>query len=289
MIPLHDDNPTSLTPFVTVGLIAACVLVFLWQVSLPPEAMEAALYGYGMIPAVLFGERELAPGLAAIPAELSVVTSMFLHGGWMHLIGNMLYLWIFGNNVEDAMGHGRFVAFYLLCGLAAAFAQAFQDPSSTVPMIGASGAIGGVLGAYLLLYPQARVLVLIPLGFFFYTLRIRALYVLGFWFLLQFFLSAMTAGQQGGVAYWAHIGGFLAGMALILPFRRKGFPLFAGPQGSPGPQGSRGPAPSAHQAPTPRQAPPPARARQTVIKERPGSRTRLPQSGLIRPRKGPRR
>jgi hypothetical protein len=150
-------------------------------------------------------------------------------------------------------------------------------------MIGASGAIGGVLGAYLLLYPQARVLVLIPLGFFFYTLRIRALYVLGFWFLLQFFLSAMTAGQQGGVAYWAHIGGFVAGMVLILPFRRKGFPLFAGPQGSRGPQGPRGPAPSA------RQAPPPSGARQTMIKDRPGSRTRLPQSGRIRPPKGPRR
>ncbi len=289
MIPLHDDNPTSLTPFVTVGLIVVCVAVFLWQVSLPPAAMEAALYGYGMIPAVLFGERELAPGLAAIPVELSVVTSMFLHGGWMHLIGNMLYLWIFGNNVEDAMGHGRFVAFYLLCGLAAAFAQAFQDPGSTVPMIGASGAIGGVLGAYLLLYPQARVLVLIPLGFFFYTLRIRALYVLGFWFLLQFLQSAMTAGQQGGVAYWAHIGGFVAGMALIVPFRRKGFPLFAGPQGSRGPQRSHGPARSAHQAPTPRQAPPPTRARDTVVKDRPSTHTRLPQSGRIRPPKGPRR
>jgi hypothetical protein len=156
-------------------------------------------------------------------------------------------------------------------------------------MIGASGAIGGVLGAYLLLYPQARVLVLIPLGFFFYTLRIRALYVLGFWFLLQFLQSAMTAGQQGGVAYWAHIGGFVAGMVLILPFRRKGFPLFAGPQGSRGPQRSHGPAPSTHQAPTPRPAPPPTRARDTVVKDRPGSRTRLPQSGLTRPRKGPRR
>ena len=126
MIPLHDDNPTTLTPIVTVGLIAACVAVFLWQVSLPPAAMEAALYSYGMIPAVLFGERELPPALAAVPAELSVVTSMFLHGGWMHLIGNMLYLWIFGNNVEDAMGHLRFLVFYLLCGLAAAFAQAFR-------------------------------------------------------------------------------------------------------------------------------------------------------------------
>ena len=276
MIPLHDDNPTTLTPIVTVGLILACVAVFLWQVTLPPGAAVRAVYAYGMIPAVLFGEHELA----AIPAAASVLTSMFLHGGWMHLIGNMLYLWIFGNNVEDAMGHGRFVVFYLLSGLAAALAQAFQDPGSAVPMIGASGAIGGVLGAYLLLYPQARVLVLIPLGFFFYTLRIRALYVLGFWFVLQFFQSAMTAGQQGGVAYWAHIGGFLAGMVLILPFRRKGFPLFAGPQGS------RGPAPSARQAaPTPRQAPTPTPTRGMVVKGRSSSRTRLPQSGRVRPPK----
>ncbi len=287
MIPLHDDNPTSLTPFVTVGLIAACVAVFLWQVTLPPEASVQAVYAYGMIPAVLFGEHELPPEVAAIPAELSVVTSMFLHGGWMHLIGNMLYLWIFGNNVEDAMGHLRFIAFYLLCGLAAALAQAFQDLGSTVPMIGASGAIGGVLGAYVLLYPQARVLVLVPLGFFFYTLRIRALYVLGFWFVLQFLQSAMTAGQQGGVAYWAHIGGFVAGMVLILPFRRKGFPLFAGPQGSRGPVPRQAPTPTP--TPTPSRPPPPARARDTVVKDRPSTRTRQPQSGRIRPPKGPRR
>ncbi len=147
----------------------------------------------------------------------------------------MLYLWIFGNNVEDAMGHGRFIVFYLLCGLAAALAQAFQDPGSTVPMIGASGAIGGVLGAYLLLYPRARVLVLVPFGFFMHMMRIPALFVLGFWFVLQFIQSALSDGQEGGVAYWAHIGGFLAGMALIVPFRKKSFRLFAGPHGSPGP------------------------------------------------------
>jgi membrane associated rhomboid family serine protease len=184
-----------------------------------------------MIPAVLFGERALPPELATIPSELSVITSMFLHGGWLHLIGNMLYLWIFGNNVEDAMGHVRFVVFYLLCGTAAALTQAVQDPASTVPMIGASGAIGGVLGAYLLLYPRARVLVLIPLGFFMHTLRLPAIAVLGFWFVLQFLQSAMTAGQVGGVAYWAHIGGFIAGMVLIVPFRSKGIPLFRGRRG----------------------------------------------------------
>ncbi len=284
MIPLHDDNPTTLMPIVTVGLIVACVSVFLWQVALPPGEAERAVYAYGMIPAVLFGARELPAELAAIPAELSVITAMFLHGGWMHLIGNMLYLWIFGNNVEDAMGHGRFVVFYLLCGLAAALAQAFQDPGSTVPMIGASGAIGGVLGAYVLLYPQARVLVLIPLGFFFYTLRIRALYVLGFWFVLQFVSSALAGEQAGGVAYWAHIGGFVAGMVLILPFRKKGFPLFAGPRGGRAAP-RRGFRPNTGPTGQPKAQPKDRRA--TVVPERTGNRSRLPQSGRIWRRKGP--
>ena len=275
MIPLHDDNPTTLTPFVTVGLILACVAVFMWQVTLPPGAAERALYAYGMIPAVLFGERALSAELAAIPATLSVLTSMFLHGGWMHLIGNMLYLWIFGNNVEDAMGHGRFVVFYLLCGLAAALAQAFQNPDSAVPMIGASGAIGGVLGAYVLLYPRARVLVLVPLGFFFYTLRVPAMLVLGLWFGLQFVNTALSADQVGGIAYWAHIGGFVAGMVLILPFRKKGFPLFAGPRAAPA-----APRRGARSALEPKDR------RATVVPRRTGSHMRLPQSGRIWPRKG---
>jgi len=286
MIPLHDDNPTTLTPIVTVALIVACVAVFLWQVGLPPGGFERAVYAYGMIPAVLFGERELPAELVAIPATLSVFTSMFLHGGWMHLIGNMLYLWIFGNNVEDAMGHGRFVVFYLLCGLAAAFAQAFQDPGSTVPMIGASGAIGGVLGAYVLLYPQARVLVLIPLGFFFYTLRIRALYVLGSWFVLQFVSTVLAGDQVGGVAYWAHIGGFVAGMVLILPFRKKGFPLFASARGG-RPNASTPDQPPGREPEARPPGPKPKDRRATVVPNRAGSHTRLPQSGRIRPRKGP--
>ncbi len=228
MIPLHDDNPTTRFPFVTIGLIAASTLVFLWQRTLPPGAAEQAVYSFGMIPAVLFGEARLSADLVAVPAMLSVLTSMFMHGGWMHLIGNMLYLWIFGNNIEDATGHGRFIAFYLLSGVAAAMSQALQDPASTVPMIGASGAIGGVLGAYALLFPRARVLVLIPLGFFITTIRVPALLVLGFWIVLQFVQSAMTPAGGGGVAYWAHIGGFLAGLALIVPLKGKGFPLFGG-------------------------------------------------------------
>ncbi len=230
MIPLHDDNPTTIKPIVTIGLSVVCVLVFLWQNSLPPGADERAIYAFGTIPAVIFGSAQLSADIAAIPAQLSLLTAMFLHGGWMHLIGNMLYLWIFGNNIEDAMGHGRFIAFYGLCGIAAGLAQAVQDPGSTIPMIGASGAIGGVLGGYLLLYPRARVLVLIPLGFFMTMLRIPALWVLGFWFVLQFIQSAASAGQPGGVAYWAHIGGFLAGVVLIVPMRNKAFPLFGRPR-----------------------------------------------------------
>jgi rhomboid family protein len=228
MIPLHDDNPTSRFPYVTIGLIAASTLVFLWQQSLPPVAAQQAVYSFGMIPAVLFGEARLSPDLAAVPVVLSVLTSMFMHGGWMHLIGNMLYLWIFGNNIEDATGHGRFIAFYLLSGVAAAMSQALQDPASTVPMIGASGAIGGVLGAYALLFPRARVLVLIPIFFFITTIRVPALLVLGFWIVLQVVQTAVAPAGAGGVAYWAHIGGFLAGLILIVPLRRKGFPLFGG-------------------------------------------------------------
>ena len=225
MIPLHDDNPTALAPVVTIGLIAACSLVWLWQFGHPPAGQQQIVYALGVTPAVLLGERALAAELAWTPPVFTLLSSMFLHGGWMHLIGNMLYLWIFGNNVEDAMGHVRFVAFYLLCGIAAALAQIAADPASTIPMVGASGAIGGVLGAYLVLHPQARVLVLIPLGFFTRLIYVPAFLVLGLWFVLQF-LSAPMTQQGGGVAYWAHIGGFVAGAALIFPFRRRGVVLF---------------------------------------------------------------
>lgn len=221
MIPLHDDNPTTITPLLTIVLIVINVFVFLWQVSLPPMEQERIVFALGSIPAVLFGEAALATEIALVPPELSVLTSMFLHGGWLHLIGNMLYLWIFGNNVEDAMGHVRFVVFYLLCGIAAALAQALQDPSSTIPMIGASGAIGGVLGAYLILHPTARILVLIPLGILFPVIRVPAVVVLGIWFLMQFLESAARPAGAGGVAYWAHIGGFVAGAVLIFVFKRR--------------------------------------------------------------------
>ena len=219
MIPLRDDNPTRTTPVVNYALVAACALVFLWQISLGTRG-EAAIYAYGLIPDVLLGDARLPPGLAVVPPWMTVFTSMFLHGGWMHLIGNLLYLWIFGDNIEDRLGHGRYVVFYLLCGIAAALAQALPDPGSQVPMVGASGAISGVLGAYLLLFPRAHVLVLIPLGPFAHLTRLPALWVLGLWFAMQL-LSEMFAAGGAGVAFRAHIGGFVAGMVLLPLMRRR--------------------------------------------------------------------
>ncbi len=226
MFPLHDDNPCSIKPVVTISIIVACVAIFFWQLSLGQNA-HLAVFSFGMIPAVLFGIRELPPELITVPSFATLFTSMFLHGGWMHIIGNMLYLWIFGNNVEDAMGHRRFIVFYLLCGVAAAMTQALPNTASQVPMIGASGAISGVLGAYLLLYPHARVLVAIPIVFFLYTVRIKAGWVLGFWFAIQIGSSLASGDQQGGVAWGAHIGGFIAGLALIPFFKYKRVRLLA--------------------------------------------------------------
>jgi membrane associated rhomboid family serine protease len=226
MIPLHDDNPTRTFPVVTIALITGCTLVFLWQLTLGPKSGQAVVYALGLIPAVVLHKVSLQPGLAVVAPAATVFTSMFLHGGFLHLGGNMLYLWIFGNNVEDAMGHGRFLVFYLLCGTAAACGQILQDPGSQVPMIGASGAISGVLGAYLLLYPHARVLVVIPLVFIPYIVRIPAAWVLGLWFFLQLLSSLLSRGGEAGVAWFAHIGGFIAGMLLILVFKRRGVRLF---------------------------------------------------------------
>jgi membrane associated rhomboid family serine protease len=221
VIPLRDDNPSGTAPIVTIVFIVMCVLVFLWQLSFGPQGGQRIVYALGVVPATLLGQGQLPPELSLVSPWMTVFTSMFMHGGWMHLIGNMLYLWIFGDNVEDSMGHGRFVVFYLLCGIAAVLAQALPDPSSTIPMIGASGAISGVLGAYLLLYPHARVLVAIPLGFFLHTMRIPAGLVLVLWFGLQLFSSAMAQPGQGGVAFRAHIGGFIAGMILIPLFKQR--------------------------------------------------------------------
>jgi len=224
MIPLSDDNAPARTPVITRVLVGMCVLVFLWQMTLGPQGGQAAVYALGAIPAVLLGREMLPAELAVVPPTLTVLTSMFMHGGLMHLLGNMLYLWIFGDNVEDSMTRPRFVVFYALCGAAAVLAQALPDPDSTIPMVGASGAISGVLGAYLLLFPHARVLVAIPLGFVIQTVRLPAGAVLALWFVLQL-LSNLLASGQGGVAFRAHIGGFIAGMLLIPLFRRKDVPL----------------------------------------------------------------
>ena len=225
MIPLHDDNPTERMPLVTIAFIAACVLVFLYQASLPVGPGQTFVFQYGAIPALLFGQGELSSHVVAIPAFATLFTSMFLHGGLMHLIGNMLYLWIFGNNIEDVMGHAKYLVFYLACGLLAALSHAITDPSSPVPMVGASGAISGVLGAYILLFPRAHVLVLKPgLG----TTRVAAGLVLGMWFVMQLFSGGMSVGSKGGgVAFFAHIGGFVVGMALIGLFKRRDVPFFA--------------------------------------------------------------
>ncbi len=225
MIPLNDDNPTERTPVVTIVCIVACVLVFFYQASLPSDSGDRFVLQYGAIPALVFGQDNLPEMDVTIPAYTTLITSMFLHGGWMHLIGNMLYLWIFGNNIEDVMGHAKYVAFYLTCGILAALSHALTDPSSLVPMVGASGAISGVLGAYVLLFPRARVLVLMPgLG----ATRVPAGVVLGMWFVMQLLSGGMSIGSTGGgVAFFAHIGGFVAGMALIGLFKRPDVHFFA--------------------------------------------------------------
>jgi len=215
MIPLKDDNPTSGKPVVTYFLIGACVLIFLIQLSSQSYKTGQLFYSYGLIPSVLMGHNQLPMDLYVVPAFITIFTSMFMHGGFMHLIGNMLYMWIFADNIEDNLGRSKFLIFYLLAGIGAAMTQVFMDTQSQIPMVGASGAIGGVLGAYLINHPNAKVLVLIPFGFFSQLIKIRALYVLGFWFILQF------VSTGGGVAYAAHIGGFVSGMILILFFNKK--------------------------------------------------------------------
>ncbi len=215
MIPLKDDNPTSGKPIITYFIIGSCTLIFLLQLSSDTYQSGELFYSYGLIPSVLMGNNQLPLDLYAIPSWLTIFTSMFMHGGFMHLIGNMLYMWIFADNIEDNLGPSKFLIFYLLAGIGAGMTQVLMDTYSQIPMVGASGAIGGVLGAYLINYPNAKVLVLIPFGFFSQLIKIRALYVLGFWFILQFISTG------GGVAYAAHIGGFISGMILILFFNKK--------------------------------------------------------------------
>ncbi len=223
MIPLRDNLPTSRPPLVTLGIIGLNIYVFLKEFLLGPRAGNRFILYYGLIPCSLTGSCQVV-GRAFSP-EVSLFTSMFVHAGFFHLAGNMLYLWIFGNNVEEAMGRLRYTAFYLLCGLAAAFTQIYISPASRIPMVGASGAISGVLGAYLVLFPFARVLTLIPLGFFTQVVEIPALIVLGFWIVVQMLNGLLTFNfQGGGVAVFAHIGGFFFGLLLIGIFKRRAVP-----------------------------------------------------------------
>ena len=215
MIPLKDDNPTQSKPIVTYYLIGICIVIFIIQLLSTSYRTGTFFYSYGLIPSVLLGKLQLSENMYIIPSYLTVITSMFVHGGFMHLIGNMLYMWIFADNIEDDLGPVNFFIFYILSGVGAAMTQVLIDTHSQVPMVGASGAIGGILGAYLINYPNAKVLVLIPFGFFSQLIKIKALYVLGFWFVLQFISSG------GGVAYAAHIGGFVSGVILILFFNKK--------------------------------------------------------------------
>ena len=229
MIPLHDNNPVHSKPFVTIGLIGICTVVFLWELILPLREQMKIVHGLGVIPAYLFKQETQTAASYLIPPWMTIITSMFLHGGWMHLIGNMLYLWIFGNNIEDAMGHVKFFMFYLLCGTIAVFANALPDTSSMIPMIGASGAISGVLGAYLLLYPQAKVLIIVPLVFIMYSVWWPAWLVLLFWFVWQIASSILYASTEGGgVAWGAHIGGFAAGVLLVGFFKHRHVKFFKG-------------------------------------------------------------
>jgi membrane associated rhomboid family serine protease len=232
VLPLHDDNPATSSPYLTVGIIIACTLVYVWQhLTLNEAGAQQAAYAFGVVPAVLTGREILPPEMALIPAAATILSSMFLHGGLLHLAGNMLYLWVFGNNVEDAMGHVRFFIFYVVCGAAAVFAQVLTNPGSTVPMVGASGAISGVLGAYMLLYPRARVLLGLPLGFLIVQLgRFPAVWVLAAWFALQLLVGSIAAARigsgEGGIAFGAHLGGFIAGLALVTLFKRRDVQLW---------------------------------------------------------------
>lgn len=225
MIPISDDNPTRIAAIVNWVIMLACVAAYVWEFSLGRQ-MDAAITILGFTPGALTGPAHRLPGYVTVPGAATIFTSMFLHGGLLHLAGNMLYLWIFGNNIEDAMGHIRYLFFYLVCGVVAALTMAYINPTSQIPMVGASGAISGVLAAYMLLFPRARVTVIVPLGIIFYPLVISAMWVVGFWFVLQLISAAFTPIGQPGVAFWAHVGGFAAGIVLTPFLKSSQFRMF---------------------------------------------------------------
>ncbi len=224
MIPLKDNNPTKTFPFITIAIIILNVFIFIVELA-QGQHLEGFIRSFGCIPYEVTTGIDIEP-YVFFPLRFTILTSMFLHGGWMHIIGNMLYLWIFGNNIEDKLGHFRFICFYFLVGVVATAAQIFINPSSTIPQIGASGAISGILGAYIVLFPKTKVLTLIPIFYIIRIVTLPAFVVLGFWIVLQIvngFVS-LSYTAHGGVAFFAHIGGFISGTAFIYPFligRRK--------------------------------------------------------------------
>lgn len=221
MVPLRDDNPTFITPYITYAIIGINILVFLKQMSLTPSQLDQFFQLYAVVPKELTASFQGIPVHQQFPELLTLITSQFLHGGFLHIGGNMLYLWIFGNNVEEQLGHFKYLIFYLTCGALAALTQWYFSPFSSIPSLGASGAIAGVMGAYILRFPQAQILTLIPLGFILTTVRIPAIFFLGFWFLQQALYSFASLNvtsnvgmESGGIAYWAHAGGFIFGFIL---------------------------------------------------------------------------
>lgn len=233
MIPLSDSPPARRYPYVTIAFIVLNVLVFLYEVVLPAPQLEQFVRTYGVTPAATIGALD-EPLPVALPIYLTLVTSMFIHGGLLHIVGNMIFLWVFGDNVESRLGHVRFVIFYFLSGFGAAFFQILVQPYSTIPSIGASGAIAGVLAAYLLYYPNAQIRTLILLIPIVTITRVSAIFLIGFWVVIQILsgLVELTAGTMGGVAYWAHVGGFLVGLILAMLLEPSERPSTVGPSPS---------------------------------------------------------
>jgi membrane associated rhomboid family serine protease len=221
VVPIRDNNPTTITPYVTYGLVAVNVLAFLFEASLPPVELDGFLRLAAVVPRELTASFSGIPVNQPVPEWATLITSQFLHGGLLHLGGNMLFLWIFGNNVEDKLGHAKYLFFYLTCGVLASLCQWYFAQNSSIPSLGASGAIAGVMGAYILRFPKAEVIGIIPLGFFFPTFRVPAFFFLGFWFVQQalYGVASLDAPtnigmESGGIAYWAHAGGFIFGAVL---------------------------------------------------------------------------
>ena len=223
-IPLFDDNPTGRWPIVTWMIIACCILIFFYQISLPEIQSLAFILQYATIPAVVTGQAVLPVEYSGLPPTTTLISSVFLHGGWMHIAGNMLFLWIYGDNVEERMGHFKFLAFYLICGIVASISHVLISPDDTSPLIGASGAIAGVMGAYLLMFPRAKIRVLVIILVFIRWIYLPAFVVLGSWLLLQIFAAPSSLSAEGGVAFFAHLGGFIAGLALTPLFKKSETP-----------------------------------------------------------------